>query len=528
MRLVVLNLSRVEPERADDLEVLSWQELKRSAVSGRLLARLFRYAEVEMWTYSFHTLGRLFPTATVLRLLSHGPASFRDESGFTHRITWTYVWRLFLAFLRDWLSYRSLKRRLAERVADLPPRERTPALDLDRTPLYLRTDFAFGLTSGGSLGHIAGVFNNLDRFGGSPVFVTSDEITTVRDDLESHVVMPDARYRDLGEIWMASYNEHVISAAREAVAQRTVSFVYQRYSLENFAGLALSREWDVPYVCEYNGSEIWIARNWGRPLKHEDLAVQVEDANLEGADLVVVVSEAMRDELIGRGIDAESILVNYNGVDPDTYSPEVDGTAIRDRLGLAETLVVGFVGTFGHWHGAEVLADAFGRMVAADPELRHSVRLLMIGDGMTMPETREAVARHGIEDLVVFTGLVPQVDGAAHMAACDILASPHVPNPDGTPFFGSPTKLFEYMAMGKGIVASDLDQIGEVLDHDRTAWLVEPGAPDALAEGLRVLMDDPARRARLGEAARKDVVAKHTWVKHTERIVEALKERCGS
>ena len=58
--------------------------------------------------------------------------------------------------------------------------------------------------------------------------------------------------------------------------------------------------------------------------------------------------------------------------------------------------------------------------------------------------------------IAVLTGLVPQEDGPEHLAACDILASPHVPNADGTPFFGSPTKLFEYMAMGKGIVASNL------------------------------------------------------------------------
>jgi len=526
MRLIVLNLSRVEPESADDLEVVTFQELKRMALSGKLVTRLFHYSDVEMWTYSFHTLGRLFPTAIVLRLLSHGKAGFRDESGFTQRISWSYVWHLFFAFLRDWLSYRGLKHRLSERVGALPPRERCPLLDMDRTPLYLRTDFAFGLTSGGSLGHIAGVFNNLDCFGGSPIFVTSDEITTIRPDLESHIVPPDARYRDLGELWMASYNERVLDRARMAVGERPVSFVYQRYSLENFAGLALSREWDVPYVCEYNGSEIWIARNWGRPLKHEGLAIQVEDANLRGADLVVVVSEAMRDELVARGIDPDSILVNYNGVDPGVYSPKVDGSEVRERLGLENVLVVGFVGTFGHWHGAEVLADAFGRLVASEPGYRHSVRLLMIGDGMTMPETRDAVTLHGIEDLVVFTGLVPQVEGPEYMAACDVLASPHVPNPDGTPFFGSPTKLFEYMAMGKGIVASDLDQIGEVLDHNRTAWLVEPGDADALAEGLRVLINDSTLRFRLGAEAREDVAAKYTWFKHTERIIETLTERC--
>ena len=131
-------------------------------------------------------------------------------------------------------------------------------------------------------------------------------------------------------------------------------------------------------------------------------------------------------------------------------------------------------------------------------------------------------------DVCVRTGLVPQEEGPGYLAACDLLVAPHVPNADGTPFFGSPTKLYEYMAMGKGIVASALGQIAEVLEHDRTAWLVTPGSPESLAAGLKTLIDDPAHCARLGAAARDTAVSRHSWRRHTTRIVEALLERCKS
>jgi glycosyltransferase involved in cell wall biosynthesis len=81
------------------------------------------------------------------------------------------------------------------------------------------------------------------------------------------------------------------------------------------------------------------------------------------------------------------------------------------------------------------------------------------------------------------------------------------------------------MAMGKGIVASDLDQIGEVLKHDHTAWLVKPGDIESLMEGVKVLIDDTVRRKRLGQAARNEVVAKYTWKEHTRKIIEKLKEQ---
>jgi glycosyltransferase involved in cell wall biosynthesis len=150
----------------------------------------------------------------------------------------------------------------------------------------------------------------------------------------------------------------------------------------------------------------------------------------------------------------------------------------------------------------------------------------MIGDGHTMSQVQQALEAHGVTQECILTGIVPQEKGPAHLAACDLLASPHVPNSDGTPFFGSPTKLFEYMAMGKGIIASDLDQIGEVLEHDHTAWMVKPGDAESLMLGLKTMIDNPEISKRLGHAARREVVAKYTWKEHTRKIIEKLKERC--
>ncbi len=81
--------------------------------------------------------------------------------------------------------------------------------------------------------------------------------------------------------------------------------------------------------------------------------------------------------------------------------------------------------------------------------------------------------------------------------------------------------------MGKGIVASDLDQIGEILDHDRTAWMVEPGNADSLAAGIKTLIDDAQLRERIGHAAREAAVENHTWEQHTRRIVDRVKELFG-
>ena len=206
------------------------------------------------------------------------------------------------------------------------------------------------------------------------------------------------------------------------------------------------------------------------------------------------------------------------------YSPLIDGSRVRHQNNLEGKTVIGFIGTFGPWHGAEVLAEAYGRLLSEFPGYRRDVRLLVIGDGVTLPRVKEILAHYGVVETCAFTGLVPQDQGPFHLAACDILASPHVPNPDGTPFFGSPTKVFEYMAMGKGMVASGLGQLGEVLKHNETAWLAKPGDAESLKLGLKTLIEDPGLRVRLGRVARQEVMAKYTWKEHTLKILRKLEE----
>jgi glycosyltransferase involved in cell wall biosynthesis len=295
------------------------------------------------------------------------------------------------------------------------------------------------------------------------------------------------------------------------------ALVYQRYSVGSYAGAVLARRHGVPLVLEYNGSEVWVARNWGRALRYERLALAAEGASLRHAQLVVTVSQALRDELVDRGVEAERVAWHPNGVDPERFDPArfraEELRALRKRYGIPpDARVVTFIGTFGHWHGVTVLARAIRAHAAWAREA--GVRFLLVGDGLKMPDVRAEI--EGLEDVVALAGLVPQDEAPLYLAASDVLVSPHVPNADGSPFFGSPTKLFEYMAAAKPIVASDLDQIGEVLRG--IAVLVRPGDPDDLVRGLREALDRP----ELGAAARARVLERYTWRHHVEAVLERL------
>ncbi len=524
-RLTVLRESR---ESADDgkADVIESRALFAALRSRQRRSYLFGWRAARLLTARLDVLTRPFASSLLVRAVSRGPAWLEDESGRHISITAGLLLRLGLRAALDWLSTPLLLRHVRQDVGRLS-RSRPAPLTTGGAVVHLRTDLLFGLTSGGSVGHLAGVLNQLERVAGKPpVFLTTDLIPTVDESIETHLLNTGPRFREFPELLAIASNRAMLAQATSLVRRRSVAFVYQRYSADNYVGLALARRLRVPLVLEYNGSNVWVNRNWGTgPMHHEALAERIELLDLRAADLVVVVSDPLLEELVGRGVPADRVLVNPNGVDPDRYSPDADGSLVRERLGLGDRLVIGFIGTFGPWHGAEVLADAFVKLRDRDRGLPGQFRLLMIGDGATVQETRRRIERGGAAGATVFAGRTTQADGPAYLAACDILVSPHVPNSDGSRFFGSPTKLFEYMAMGKPIVASNLEQIGEVLEHDRTAWLVPPADADALADALRLLLDDPELRRRLGAAAREDAVRKHTWHEHTRRIVEALRER---
>ena len=419
-----------------------------------------------------------------------------------------------------WLYLKHRQRSLAlSRLGE----ERLTA-DLSRGGLYLRLDHNFDLVSGGSVAHTAGVINAFRELLPSLTIISTDRLPLVTQDAGFHELTPRYRAgRNVPLFPALTYTDDVI-AWWQRTPRPAPGFIYARYSVGNYAGPALRSLIKVPFVCEYNGSAIWIARQWGgKPLYFEGVFKAVEDANLHGADLIVAVAEASKAELVDRGYPAERIMVNPNGVDAEIYRPDIDGAPVRRRLGIGmDETVIGFIGTFGRWHGAEILAAAFADLLREQPNLRSRVRLLLVGDGMTMPETRAALKSGDCLDKVVFAGTVAQSEGPGYLAACDILVSPHVKNPDASRFFGSPTKLFEYMAMGRAIVASDLEQIGGVLKHGETALLVPPGDRKALSRSLTACIESRDLCQALGRAARAEVQAKYTWLKHSKRILDRL------
>jgi glycosyltransferase involved in cell wall biosynthesis len=186
--------------------------------------------------------------------------------------------------------------------------------------------------------------------------------------------------------------------------------------------------------------------------------------------------------------------------------------ATRREFGVqpGETLV----GTITRLHeskGNEYLVEAARRVLDARP----ATRFVLLGEGPLRPALDAQAAALGLGDRFVFGGFVKDV--ARALWALDIAAFPSL-------WEGTPLTVFETMAAGRPIVATDADGLMDVLTAGRDAVIVPRRNAAALAEAIVSLIDDPAARARLGAAAREtsrqyDIGA---FVRKMEQLYEVL------
>lgn len=395
--------------------------------------------------------------------------------------------------------------------------------------LYLRTDFGTqDLIGGGSVTHTLGVINGLLEHGHDVVCASSAMHNLLHAiDYENYLfVSLQVPYiiSVLGfKITSIISNLFFYYKAEKLIKKYAIDLIYQRYSMFNVVGVWLSMYYNIPLVLEFNGSEVWVDSNWaGGTLRLTTLMQKIEQYNLKHAHNIVVVSQALRQQLLAMGIDGQKIIVNPNGVDIERFNPDRltnERYIIRTQLGIDQKFVIGFAGTFGPWHGIDLLAQVIPRTIKQHPR----AHFILFGEGQLKELLEIALKSADVIDSVTFTGMLNAHDMPSYLAACDAFICPTQPNKDGTPFFGSPTKLFEYMAMGKPIIASDIGQVKELLMFNPAqSLLVLPHDYEMFCDLiLKVATMQPEELLQMKIALRRKA-SEFTWFAHVERIMRSV------
>jgi len=336
-----------------------------------------------------------------------------------------------------------------------------------------------------------------------------------------------ARWKRVGELIPSALYEfaelayNVVGKRRllKAIREFRPDVIYDRYNSYSTAAISSGHRTRLPVVLEVNAPVAFERTEYEHlTLKLPWLARRYERQICTSADHVFVVSTPLKRYLVGeRGVPPERVSVLPNGANPEAFNPAVSGNAVRHRYSLGNKLVIGFVGILRPWHGIELLMEAVSPLFSEWPALH----LLIVGDGPIQAPLEELATRRGVRDRVTFTGRVGHHDVREHVAAMDVAVSPRAT------FYASPMKILEYMALARPVVAPDLENIRDIIEHGRTGMLFEPERLEALQDCIRTLLHRDDLRRSLGEQARRAVETRYNWHYNAREVVNTIERVTG-
>jgi glycosyltransferase involved in cell wall biosynthesis len=286
--------------------------------------------------------------------------------------------------------------------------------------------------------------------------------------------------------------------------------------------LALRDATGLPVVYEVRGfwEDTWLSRHAAgaaSDLRQSDRYVRsraLETHCMRAANLVVTLGEAMRDEIVERGIDPARVLIVPNGVSDAFLQPLPDGLALKNELGIKNgEHVVGLVSSLVAHEGIGTLLTAV--KILNDRGVR--TRALIVGDGPERGALERQAAALGLD--AIFTGRVPMAKVRDYHAVLDVFVVPRTP--DRVCQLVTPLKPVEAMASGLPVVVSAVKALGEVVRDTETGLQFPPLDAEALADALQLLLASPALRRELGASAREWVARDRTWEHNAARYRDA-------
>jgi glycosyltransferase involved in cell wall biosynthesis len=316
--------------------------------------------------------------------------------------------------------------------------------------------------------------------------------------------LPKALYEllELGYSWVAY--RRLVAAAR----QFQPDVVYERYNLYLLAGLALKWRLGLPLLLEVNAPLVHERMRFGG-LGLPWLGRWAEGKVWRGADMVLPVTDVLAGHVRARGVPDDRIVVIANGINEEHFAQAPSPDAAKSALGWSGMLVLGFTGFVRDWHGVDRVVQWM-----AGPSAPAHARLLVVGDGPARADLEALAQSLGVSGRVRFTGVVPRSEVPGYVAAFDIALQPAV-----VPY-ASPLKLFEYLALGRAVVAPREPNLEEVLTDGTNALLFDSTVPGSLQAALDALCNDAVLRAHIAAGAARTIADLGlTWKANAARVV---------
>lgn len=380
--------------------------------------------------------------------------------------------------------------------------------------LFWRVGFYGALTEGGVASLYRGLVDAFVNLGHKTIFASSGPMN-LPDETDFYLIEYSKLLRNLPEILTFPYNESSLKAILKIVEKHNPDFFYLHHHDFHYGGSKLKEVTGLPFILHFDSIEYWVKKNWGK-LYFGKMLKWCEEIEVAQADAIVTISDVLKKQACEfYNIPPEKVYPVPNGVDTVRFHPEIDGTDVRRKYGLLDKFVVGYSGTFNAYHGVDLLAKSAKKILEEIP----NSTIFFIGDGALREKVEEILISNGIRNKVAITGLIPYSEVPKHLAACDVLVSPIVHNHKDE-FFGTPIKHYEYKAMGKPIIASNLGTLKEIFEHKVNSYVIESDDVDAIVESVKEIYLNPDLAKSISLNARKDAIEKHSWEVNAKTIIK--------
>lgn len=287
-------------------------------------------------------------------------------------------------------------------------------------------------------------------------------------------------------------------------------FSYERYGVFQALGSGLQRK-GIPWIVECNGLMYIEGVRDRAAVALQTLARRWERWVYQRCDVLVSISHTLTDLVVEElGIQREKIITMPVAADVERFDP---AGVIARRFNASPT--IGFVGSFIAWQALDLLINAVAEL-RAEGIVYH---LVLVGDGAFRAAWQAQVERLGLSDQVLFTGRVPYTEVPAYIKGFDLAYSGQIALQAGA-MYGSPSKIYEYMAMEKAVIASDSFEDAAVLIREgETGFLFQSEDKESLKETLRKAYRCQSQWQAMGACARQEVLTCHSWTSRVRQMI---------
>lgn len=314
------------------------------------------------------------------------------------------------------------------------------------------------------------------------------------------------------ELMGLGYNLYGYLILSLSIKENRPDLIYERYSLNTFCGVWVSHRFGIPLVLEINAPLRYEEDKLGK-LTFKTLASFSERWICSNSTWTVVVSNVMREFLRREGVPDRKMIVIPNGIDPEKFRPTISGEAVRQRYGVKDKLVIGFVGWFRPWHGLEMLL----KIMHEEQLAKKGVHILLIGDGPAYSDLHSYAKTNHLLSAVSFSGPVERAEIAEYIAAMDIAVQPSATE------YACPIKIIEYMAMGKCIIAPDQPNIREFIENNVNGYLFKPEHKDCFKSTLLSIIENPALRESVQTKACETIIKReYLWLANARKVMDLV------